>query len=62
MYRWASLGNDERLGQSAFNHLTETYPELADEIRGTEDDPFYVNTNIQAFLARVCAHLNKETT
>lgn len=32
---------DERFGQAAFNVLREVDPVLAEEIRGTDLDPFY---------------------
>lgn len=32
---------DWRIGQSYFNYLTMDYPDLANEIRGSEFDPYY---------------------
>lgn len=32
----------ERYGQAMFNHLFEVRRDLANEIRGTDNDPFYV--------------------
>lgn len=32
----------ERYGQSMFNHLWEVRPDLSEQIRGTDKDPFYV--------------------
>lgn len=31
-----------RLGQAMFNNLHESYNELANSIRGTDADPFYI--------------------
>lgn len=33
----------ERYGQAMFNHLLSVRPELAEKVRGTEKDPFYVS-------------------
>ncbi len=32
----------ERYGQAAFNLLCEVRPDLSEKIRGTENDPFYL--------------------
>lgn len=32
----------ERIGQAYFNALYEIYPEVAELVRGTPSDPFYV--------------------
>lgn len=42
-----------REGQRAFNELYQDEPEIADAIRGTEYDPFYLDERLPAFLARV---------
>jgi hypothetical protein len=39
-----------RLGQHYFNILHECKPDLADEIRGSSIDPFYLDENIESFL------------
>lgn len=31
-----------RYGQAMFNHLLEVRPDLAEAVRGTDKDPFYV--------------------
>jgi hypothetical protein len=36
-YRW-------RYGQAFFNHLLEVRPQLAELVRGTDKDPFYLST------------------
>lgn len=38
--------NDYRLGQAYFNALYEIYPEVAELVRGTLDDPFYTGKQI----------------
>lgn len=48
-----------RYGQCAFNALVQKYPALAEQIRGTDADPFYVSMvegdprweNFMAFLS-----------
>ena len=39
----------QRKGQALFNTLAYIHPKLADEIRGTEFDPFYDNGKIPKF-------------
>ncbi len=43
-----------RLGQHYFNTLHECKPDIADEIRGSPIDPFYLDENIESFLLYVC--------
>jgi hypothetical protein len=35
--------NGERYGQAVFNHLFMIRPDLSEQIRGTDKDPFYMN-------------------
>lgn len=42
-----------RKGQVLFNALFKLYPLIADEVRATENDPFYDDTIIPAFKKRV---------
>jgi len=42
-----------RIGQQAFNDLYESEPEIADQIRGTDADPFYLDENLGKFYTRV---------
>lgn len=51
-----------RFGQTAFNVLYDMYPDLADEIRGSNIDPFYScdGKKIETFFERVEVELNKE--
>jgi hypothetical protein len=46
-----------RKGQAYFNALHEVHPELADEIRGGNLDPFYQDKRIDEFLAWVKTRL-----
>ena len=39
-----------RLGQAHFNKLYEFYPELANEIRGTKNDPYYLDVRVTDFI------------
>lgn len=43
-----------RAGQAMFNVLHQLHPELANSIRGTENDPFYRNDKINDFLKAIC--------
>lgn len=40
---------DWREGQSAFNALYDLYPEVANEIRGSDCDPFHRDSNLEDF-------------
>lgn len=40
-----------RFGQSAFNALYDLHPEIANEVRGTENDPFYNDKVMPDFWA-----------
>lgn len=40
---WRFSDNHQRWGQFLFNALHDYDPSLANEIRGTENDPFYVD-------------------
>lgn len=39
-----------RWGQSLFNALHKSHPKIADSIRGTEYDPFYLSDRSQSML------------
>lgn len=43
----------QRYGQAMFNALYETHPDIANEIRGTDVDPFYFDARLSAFWAFV---------
>jgi hypothetical protein len=46
----------ERLGQAMFNCLSEIDPVVAEKVRGiAELDPFYIDANVDAFLAFLSA-------
>ena len=34
----------ERYGQAMFNHLWEVRPDLSEQVRGTDKDPFHVQS------------------
>jgi len=42
-----------RLGQTYFNVLCDLEPEIANTIRGTEDDPFYDDKKVNAFKKKM---------
>jgi len=49
-----------RYGQALFNVLYEIYPELADDIRSTNNDPYYSDDGeiVGKFLTRVSEKFN----
>ena len=49
-----------RVGQKAFNDLYHSDPDIADQIRGTMCDPFYVDARMEAFEERVKELRNKD--
>lgn len=42
--RWLEKNGSERLGQAYFNELVQIAPEFAEKIRGTNADPFYLES------------------
>ena len=40
-----AASNTERYCQAAFTHLHEVRPDLAEQVRGTDKDPFYITTS-----------------
>lgn len=42
-----------RIGQFAFSQLFQSHRDIAEEISGTDDDPFYDDTRLMRFLQRV---------
>ena len=42
-----------REGQAYFNAFYERYPELADQIRGTANDPFHHDDKIVMFIEQI---------
>ena len=50
---------NERKGQAAFNLLYEVRKELADEIRGTDNDPFYDDSNWGRFVSFLSVNLEE---
>jgi len=49
--------SSQRWGQWAFNLLYEAYPEIANNIRGGEADPFYDDDRIPLFLQAILEHV-----
>ena len=43
---WEEHSLHWRRGQTVFNTLYELYPDIADDIRGTQLDPFYNDSNV----------------
>lgn len=46
-----------RMGQFHFNFLMDNHPQIAEKIRGTKEDPFYLDDRIEIFLESVKKHL-----
>jgi hypothetical protein len=46
-----------RQGQIYFHALLEVDPEMAETLRGTELDPFYVDDNIAIFVSYIESHM-----
>lgn len=44
---------DERIGQAHFNELLALRPDIANEIRGSDSDAFYVNEKLVDMCAAV---------
>ena len=49
----------ERIGQAFFNILYVNYPEVADSIRGSDYDPFYLDSVSKATQDRVAELINE---
>lgn len=43
-----------RYGQSVFNTGFDLHPELFEQIRGTEADPFHQNSRVPAMVEQIC--------
>lgn len=56
MYRYFVHHPEQRRGQAYFNGLYNTRPDLADQIRGTEFDPFSDDNKVTEFLRWVYQH------
>jgi hypothetical protein len=48
--------NGQRKGQYLFNFLAQYRPDITDQARGTDVDPFYDDTKLIAFLDFVDNH------
>lgn len=51
--RYQAMHPEQRRGQAHFNVLYIGHPSIANEIRGTEVDPFYDDSRIVDFLESV---------
>jgi hypothetical protein len=49
-----------RKGQTLFNIIYERCPEIANQIRSTENDPFYLDSRIDNFFNELKKHLIKK--
>lgn len=58
--------SDLRIGQAMFNVLHSKHPELADKIRGTENDPFFAvrfdDVRVKNFINTITAWQNQSVT
>ncbi len=52
--------NKERYGQAMFNHLCKVKPELAEKVRATDMDPFYIERLDHPNWDRFVAFIEKE--
>jgi hypothetical protein len=50
----------QRIGQCAFNCLSELYPELGRKVLGTKHDPFYKDERIHDFWEWLYQQSEKE--
>lgn len=50
---------DLRVGQSYMNALHDVRPDLYEEILNTDNDPFYIDDNIQNFINKIRRDENK---
>jgi hypothetical protein len=52
--------SQERYGQAMFNHLRQVRPDLAERVRGTDKDPFYVSALTDPRWDRFVAFIENE--
>lgn len=53
MRQYAEAHPEQRRGQAYFNAIHEVRPDLANAVRGSDRDPFYDDSRINAFIAYV---------
>jgi hypothetical protein len=59
MARWVrNYQSGQRHGQSLFNAMYEVYPDIAEALRGTVNDPFYDDIHVAAAMIFLVEHLN----
>ena len=51
-----------RAGQVAYNTLADLHPDLAEQVHGTDRDPFYIDARLPAFFLFLREHLHVEDT
>jgi hypothetical protein len=51
---------EQRPGQAAYNTLAVLHPDLAEQVHGTERDPFYIDKRLPAFFLFCREHLHVE--
>lgn len=56
---YTSKGHKERWGQSVFNVMAKLYPNIAEEFKGGEKDPFHNDDAIEDFIASCFKKINK---
>ena len=49
--QYANTYKDWRWGQCIFNAYYTVFPEIANQVRGTEDDCYYCDDKVSAFLS-----------
>lgn len=54
--KYAREHPQQRYGQALFNHLQAHKPDLANDVRGREMDPFYNTALVAVFLKYVGEH------
>jgi hypothetical protein len=57
---WEANKDTLRLGQAYFNYLDDNFPTLANFVRGTDCDPFYVDGKVVPFMAFIATFINHE--
>lgn len=53
------IHTEQRRGQALFNCLYVSHPELADSLRGTYMDCFYINNRVRMFLISICENIEE---
>ena len=51
--KYLGYSTNERIGQAHFNVLYKLHPELANQIRATDKDPFYKDERLADFMEEI---------